>query len=192
LPFLGGLLFSSVFLGCKGSPAQDNFELKLRAYIDQIRVVDTHEHLRMHENVRAQGVNFFTIIGASYLKSDLISAGSPSFDNELIAEGDLDKLWSIYGPWLDKTRNTSYYGHLVEGFRVLYGFDEPYFTRENIGPLSSRIAINYSDYDSWYLKSFQAANLDLIFTHIPHIEIEGGFPFRLKLLYYKENHVFKR
>ncbi|MFC1544630.1 amidohydrolase family protein [Gemmatimonadota bacterium] len=161
---LFGVLLCSFFFNCHSSTADNDFHLRLKAYIDRIKVIDTHEHLRMNEGVRADGVNFFTILNASYLKSDLISAGSPSLDQGMIAEGDLDKLWSVYGSWLDMTRNTSYYGHLVEGFRVLYGFDEPYFTRENIKPLSVKITQNYSDYDAWYRKSFQTANLELMFN----------------------------
>ncbi len=182
------MLLCSFISGCDNGSSCDNINLRLKAYIDQIKVIDTHEHLRMKEAVRAGGVNFFTILNASYLKSDLISAGSPSLDQELIAEGDLDKLWSVYGPWLDLTRNTSYYGHLVEGFRVLYGFDEPYFTEENIKPLSAMIARNYSDYDSWYRESFQKANLELIFNDQYWSMFKTGLEFESYALVMRIDH----
>ncbi|MFC1613878.1 amidohydrolase family protein [Gemmatimonadota bacterium] len=188
VPLLFGVLLCTIFFSCHSFPADDNLNLRLKAYIDQIKVIDTHEHLRMNSSVKTGSVNFFTILNASYLKSDMISAGSPPLDDEMIAEGDLDKLWSAYGPWLDKTRNTSYYGHLVEGFRVLYGFDEPYFTRENIKPLSAKITRNYKDYDSWYRKSFQMANLELMFNDQYWSMFKTGLEFESYALVMRIDH----
>jgi len=61
-----------------------------------------------------------------------------------------------------------------------------YEKTSEVNPFSSK-------YDRWLSGDTQLSSQEIRgLTHIPHIEIEGGFPFRLKLLYYKENHVFKR
>jgi hypothetical protein len=59
-------------------------------------------------------------------------------DSKLIEAGDIDTLWAKYGAYLDYSRNTSYYGHLLAGFRLLYGFDESYFTERTSGHFRRR------------------------------------------------------
>jgi len=133
---------------------------RLRKFIDTIPVVDTHEHQRSYPEYDGHDVHFYTLLNHSYLRFDLYSAGAPVIEQERVIGGDLDSLWKTYGPYLDFTRNTSYYGHFLEGFRVLYGYGEKEFTDEGVKSLSAEIAENYAERESWYAKAFAKAGFE--------------------------------
>ena len=153
-----GIITCSVKTGDRGATYK-----RLKAYVDEIKVINTHDHQRLYPESRREKANVYTLIDRCYLRADLISAGSPKLDRELIDEGDLEKLWDRHGPYLDFTRDTSYYRHLVDGFRILYGFDEMYFTKDNIKELSLHIRRNYMNFDEWYDEAFKKANFELMF-----------------------------
>jgi len=133
-------------------------------HINTIKVIDTHEHQREPSNYVGYRYNFYTILAHSYLKSDLVSAGATPLRSDLIKQGNLDKLWDIYGQYLHYSRNTSYYSHLIRGFQVLYGFDQPYFSKEGIELLSEKIAENYDNRERWYEKAFNSAHFEIMFV----------------------------
>lgn len=137
---------------------------RLRKTINTIKVVNTHEHQRRPSEFEGQPYNFYTLLAYSYLKSDLVSAGAPRLRTELINRGNLDELWEMFGPYLDFSRNTSYYSHFLEGFRILYDFDESYFTEKGIKLLSEKIAENYSDRETWYRHAFNKAGFEVMFV----------------------------
>jgi hypothetical protein len=134
----------------------------LKIYIDSLKVIDTHQHQRLGPILRGGKVNFYTMLSATGLRTDLVSAGSPGLDADMIARSDLDSLWAVYGVFLDHCRNTSYYDQVVNGFRILYDMNEPYFTRDNIEKLSAQLAQNYENPQSWYREAFKKASLELM------------------------------
>jgi len=142
----------------------NSFHDRIREYIDTIRVVDTHEHQRWHPALEGHDFNFYTLVAHSYLKDDLVSAGAIPFKIEDVNRGDLDSLWETYGSYLEFSRNTSYYSHFHQGFKILYGYDEPYFTKEGIRSLSEQIAMNYNNRDAWYAQAFEKAGFDTMFV----------------------------
>jgi hypothetical protein len=136
----------------------------LRAYLDTIKVMNAHEHQRKFPEYDGHPYNFYTLLAHSYLQADLVSAGGPGLKTEDINNGDLDALWAAYGPSLDFSRNTSYYSHFLAGFRLLYGFEDPSFTEENVRALSTRIAENYSHWEEWYGEAFRRAGFETMFV----------------------------
>jgi hypothetical protein len=126
-------------------------------------VINTHEHQRIPAEYEGAEHNFYTILANTYLHADLVSAGAPAFGADVIKQSNPDELWTRYGRYLDFTRNTTYYSHFHAGIRVLYGLNEPYFTRQGIASLSEKIAENYSDRESWYEKSFEKAGFEVMF-----------------------------
>ncbi len=153
-------LLSGLISGCKKETSYD----QLKGYINSIQVINTHEHQRIPPEYEGYSYNFYTLLSKSYLQADLVSAGAPQLDQELIKKGDLDKLWEIYGPYLDYTRNTSYYSHFLQGFRTLYDFNDDYFTRDGIEALSEKIGKNYENQDEWYNKAFKKAGFETMFV----------------------------
>jgi hypothetical protein len=93
---------------------------RLKDYIDTIKVVNTHEHQRWFPQYENHDIIFYTLLNHSYLQADLVSAGAQRLDTETINRRDLEDLWDTQGRFLDFSRNTSYYSHFLEGFRILY------------------------------------------------------------------------
>ncbi len=156
------LLAITSFLLSLNSCKQESYYQNLRDFVDNIPIINTHEHQRFPARTEGQDFNFYHILNTSYLNADLVSAGSPFFDMEMINRGDLDELWATYGEYLDFTRNTSYYSHLLEGFKILYGFEDPYFTEENIRELSEKIKLNYSKEEEWYKEAYNKAGYEIM------------------------------
>jgi len=160
-----GLILSLVFLtGCNQQQTDSDAAIysSLKTYIDSIKVIDTHQHQRLGPILGGEEVNFYTILSTTGLRTDLVSAGAPGLDADMIKRGDLDSLWAVYGIFLDRCRNTSYYDHMVKEFRILYDMNEPYFTRDNIEKLSAQLARNYENPDRWYREAFRKASFELM------------------------------
>ncbi|MBW7995730.1 MAG: amidohydrolase family protein [Candidatus Glassbacteria bacterium] len=160
-----GLILPLIFLaGCGQQQTSVDAAIynSLKSYIDSIKVIDTHQHQKLSSILRGGEVNFYTILSTTGLGTDLVSAGSPGLDADMIERGDLDSLWKTYGVFLDRCRNTSVYGHLVQSFRILYDMDEPYFTRDNIEKLSAQLAHNYNNPESWYREALEKAPIELM------------------------------
>ena len=136
---------------------------RIRDHVDRIKVINTHEHQHWPEEYGDYSFRFYHLIAASYLASDISSAGTNAYDWKLIDSLSLDELWDVYGKALDYTRNTSYYSHFVKGFRKLYDFGDLYFTKDNIAKLSARIEKNYNNYKSWFDESFKKTGYELMF-----------------------------
>ena len=153
------VLFSAgIFGGCAHDDSR-TFQ-SLRDYIETIKVVDTHEHQRNRQDPD-QGVSFYTLLATTYLRSDLMSAGSPPLTSESVRANTLDENWETYGPYLELSKNTSYYAQFLSGFRKLYGYEEESFTKPGIARLSAQIDENYRDFDEWYATAFERSNIDV-------------------------------
>lgn len=135
----------------------------IRDHTDRIIVINAHEHQHWPEEYGDYSFRFYHLIAASYLAADVSSAGTNAYDWKLIDSLSTDNLWDIYGKALNYTRNTSYYSQFVKGFSKLYGFNDLYFTEENIKELSARIEDNYKNYRQWFDEAFHKAGFGLMF-----------------------------
>lgn len=144
--------------------AKTSIHEQLKDYIDTIKIINTHEHQRWYPQYDGHDINFYTLLNHSYLQADLVSAGAPRFDTEALNSGDLDSLWETYGRALDFSRSTSYYSHFLKGFKILYGYDEPFFTKEGIRALSEKITANYKNREDWYAEAFEKAGFETMFV----------------------------
>jgi hypothetical protein len=156
------VIISLFFLNSCGNKTDLVYQT-IRNHADQIKVIDAHEHQRWTEDLPASKFRFYQLLVASYLDDDLTSAKGVGFDMALLDTADLDDLWDKYGEALDYTRNTSYYGQFVKGFKKLYNFKDLFFTKENIEELSGSIENNYKDYRKWFDESFHKAGFELMF-----------------------------
>ncbi|HLN56840.1 MAG TPA: amidohydrolase family protein [Bacteroidales bacterium] len=130
--------------------------VKIRNHADEIKVINTHEHQHLPSEYGYPEFRFRNFLMTTYLAADVVSAGA-RVNPDSVKSG---KLWDTFGKPLDYTRATSYYSLLVEGFRLLYGFNEPYFTKENLQGLSARLEQNYKNYPEWFDKSFRKAGFE--------------------------------
>jgi hypothetical protein len=157
------LVLQAAFSFCCTRPSASPYS-RLRDYVDTIKVVNAHEHQRWFAEFEGHPYNLYTLLAYSYLQADLVSAGGPELKPEIVIQGDLEALWKTYGPYLDFSRNTSYYSQFLAGLRLLYGFSDPSFTKENIQALSAQIAANYSHREDWYEKAFRQAGFETMFV----------------------------
>jgi hypothetical protein len=157
------LVITSFLLINQCSINDDPVYRKIRDHTDWFKTINTHEHQHKPEEYGNYKFRFYQLVNASYLSADIRSAGANSFGWHMIDSLSLDDLWKLYGDALNYTRNTSYYSHFVEGFRILYGFNELYFNKNNIEKLSPLIEENYEDYNSWFDEAFKKAGFELMF-----------------------------
>ncbi|MEN8227596.1 MAG: amidohydrolase family protein [Bacteroidota bacterium] len=125
---------------------------RLEEFIDNIKVVNTHEHQRIPLYNADEKVTFYSFLSGSYLSGSLRLAG---------AGPDISS-WVKVGKYLDFSRNTSTYDCMIEGFRILYGFEERYFTEKNIDQLNKKISENYARFDQWYDEAFEKAGYEVM------------------------------
>lgn len=142
---------------------QQNTYQKIKNFADEVKVINTHEHQHWPEEYGDHTFRLFHLINASYLMSDIVSAGGYRLGLDVLDTLSLDAVWDSLGEPLNYTRNTSYYSHFIKGFQKLYDFNELYFTKTNIPLLSSEIEKNYSDYRPWFDASFHNAGFELMF-----------------------------
>jgi uncharacterized protein len=154
------IVLSLFFITVQCSTDDNAVYKKIRSHADEIKVIDTHSHLYFPEENGNHKVSLYHLIAQGYVMADLISAGSDGYNMNQLDTITADEFWNKYGKALNYCRNTSYYGYLIRGFQKLYGFDEPYFTKENLSALAAQVAKRYKDYESWFDEAFQKAGYD--------------------------------
>jgi hypothetical protein len=157
------LVFSSLAI-FQCQPQRDPLETNLRNAIDEIAIINTHEHQRSPHELPDEHYGFYHLLESSYLGSDVRSSGASGYKMELLDSLSQEELWECYGPGLNHSRNTSYYSHFIKGFKKQYGFDALYFTEENVSGLSKEIEKNYEDYGTWFDQAFNNAGFELMFN----------------------------
>jgi hypothetical protein len=104
------------------------FEERIKNAVDEIRIVDTHEHLRSEESMlegkEAESIDF-THLFQHYIIDDLNSAGYTAPVQQLVNNRDLPvkDRWEILEPFWKATRNTGYARAEIITARDLYGID---------------------------------------------------------------------
>ncbi len=144
------------------NPGDQTYQI-IKQSIDQIRVINAHEHQHWPENFGDHEFGFYHVLATTYLSSDIRSAGTSFGDLNELDTLSLEDAWDRVGVGLNYSRNTSYYNHFVKGLEKLYGFRDLYFTRENIEVLDNQIKTNYRNYDTWMDSAFHQAGFDIMF-----------------------------
>lgn len=100
---------------------------RLAAAIDNIRVVDTHEHISDEEVALDHEASFFDFF-EHYVSSDLVSAGMPFHDLEAMRDRAngfaLEDRWALMAPYWPYVRFTGYGQAMREYMRDLFDVDE--------------------------------------------------------------------
>lgn len=139
----GLLLIPAIIL----TSCQEKTYDKIRAYLETIEIVDTHEHLQLP----GDSADFYFLDKISYFSSDIISSGSPGYEILRKEKFDPEKLWDKFGKHYNSSRATSYHEQFMNTLRILYGYNKPYLVKEDIKPLYDRmLKNNYQNYDKWF------------------------------------------
>lgn len=98
---------------------------RLKNVVDEIWLVDTHEHLMMEVARLETKIDLFYLF-PHYASSDLVSSGMSPEDLEYIRnpENPLKERWNKFKPYWEKTRNTAYSKCLIIAVKDLFGIDD--------------------------------------------------------------------
>ena len=119
-------------------PQRGSLESNLVAAIDEIPLVNTHEHIIPEEERVGSHIDFFTLAG-HYALNDVISAGLSGDDLKLVRDEDAStqQRWQTFEPYWKNARFTGYGQALRIAIRDLYGVED--ISRDTLGPINDRI-----------------------------------------------------
>ncbi|SFJ50975.1 Amidohydrolase [Halobacillus dabanensis] len=131
-------------------------------YIENIRIIDGHEHLIPHSERKKMDADFFDLL--HYVRSDLITAGlDPSFFEDGHSMSDRERAELFLKYW-HKTKNTTYAQMLRWSVEDLYGMKD--WSVEGILELNKKVKKATYDPDHYRYVLKDKAGIDLAFTLI--------------------------
>ena len=177
-------------------PVNENIENA----VNEIRIVDTHEHL-MPEALRDEYAVDFGYLLAHYNTTDLVSSGMPLpllqsvrlpmyryelVFNEMLREGktilpleredlSLEERWQALEPYWERIRNTAYAKQTLLAIKDVFGFDD--LNGETYAPISQAIA--ESRVENWYgkvMKEMAKIDLSIVDIHTTAVDRELFVP----------------
>jgi hypothetical protein len=152
LPFL--ILILSLAAGCR----QSSYEM-MKSYIDEIKVIDTHEHQGMPWKKKYHCFDM-----GLYLHADLISAGMPEYPDSMERVHDAGEFWEHTQSYLRFCRGTSYHAQFINNYRQLYGFTGSELTRNDFLKFSEMMDRHFDDYLPWLESCCKRCNIELMLT----------------------------
>ncbi|MCM8830034.1 MAG: amidohydrolase [Candidatus Omnitrophica bacterium] len=113
-------------------------EKKLMKFMDEIEIIDCHEHLEPEDTRISKTLDVFTLF-SHYTKGDLLISGMKENDyNELYSQDvPLEIRWKKFTPFWKYIRHTSYSRAVLIALKKFYGFDD--ITEENYIVISQKI-----------------------------------------------------
>lgn len=130
---------SFLFLPLAARAASGTLYRQLLRSLESIETFDTHEHILAESDRVKLPVDFFTL-GSHYANNDMISAGLPPADAEMMGSDQVSaaQKWKAYEPWWRFARMTAYGEALRIAIRDIYGFGE--ITASTLPRISEAIA----------------------------------------------------
>jgi predicted TIM-barrel fold metal-dependent hydrolase len=114
------------------------FEKRISAFIDNMTVVDTHEHLMSKSALKQRTTLDFMVLLQHYSACDLQSAGSPSLstlrEDTILS---IKEKWEILKPFWENSKNTAYNRASLLAADKLFGIDD--INETTVKLLSERI-----------------------------------------------------
>jgi hypothetical protein len=158
------------------------FEDRIRQAVNDIWIIDTHEHLSMEEDMikenEAQPFDF-THLFVEYIRDDLRSAGYIGAIEQMVNNRNLPlrERWHILEPFWNATRNTGYARVVVIAAKDLYGIEE--LNSGTVELLSDNINKSYQP--GWYKSVLKdRARIDLSILDIGHIKPDTAFYYHVE------------
>lgn len=134
---------------------------RIRAEIESIAVLDTHEHLYFPHELEVMERIDFGMLFRHYTNSDLCSAGMP--EDQIAQVWDMNsplsplEKWRLIKPWWERSWNTGYCEAIRIAMRDLYGIEE--LSDKTVEPLSEKMnAVNRT---TWTREVFDKVGIDI-------------------------------
>ncbi|NQT27745.1 amidohydrolase family protein [candidate division KSB1 bacterium] len=142
---LAGLLFAQIQVRELPEPG---FEERIREYVNDLWIVDTHEHLAKEEGMLERSDLDFTLLWNHYAKDDLISSGMGSAVYSMVKNPEISVAdrWEIFKPFWEASRNTGYNRMCLVVMEGLFGILD--LNDDTVVELSEQIQAAYMP--GWY------------------------------------------
>lgn len=163
---------------------QTQLYARLKAAIDAVPAIDTHDHLRPFDQIpfrdetdRGPGMTLHGIWRGSYYTWTNPLAPWP-------AGRPFEAWWEQARHDFDDARATSFYRYLLPAFRDLYGVDFETMTDEQARQLNDRIFANYQDARWLEEVVTRRANIELMFIdpYWARLQFEKAYRFSVPVL----------
>jgi uncharacterized protein len=157
---------------------------RVKAHLDGVAAIDTHDHLwpfeklpALVETERGKGVNLASLWRNSYYT--WINPLTPWKPGQ-----KFDDWWAVAKNDFANARATSFYRYQLPAFQDLYGVDFDRITDEQARQLDERIYRNYLDQRWLYEVVTQKANIELMFNdpYWGRYTFEPEYPFAVRVL----------
>ena len=119
------------------------FEARIEKFVNEIKLIDTHEHLITEEERIAKADQLdFTYLFSHYTNEDLVSSSNMKGIVNIVFSNDfpLEERWELFKPLFKETRNTAYTRATILAAKDIYGIDD--INDETYAILSKKIREN--------------------------------------------------
>jgi hypothetical protein len=140
---------------------EDGYQNRIKTFIDNLKVIDTHEHLIPQNKLHESTSYDFMLLLAHYSNSDIISSGLPQdlFGKLMKDSLTTEKKWEILKPYWERCFNTAYCRNALYASRNLFGIDS--FNDSSVIVLSDRIKEAYKNQD-WFYDVLDKGNIEWV------------------------------
>src|SRR5262245_52452544 len=154
---------------------------RLKAALDTVPAIDTHDHLQPFENLPGYGE---TDRGRGMTLAGLWRNSYYTWFNPLTAwkpGGRFDDWWMKAKLDFVNASATSFYRYQLPAFQDLYGVDFESISDEQARALNDRIFENYRDQKWLYHVITERANIELMFNdpHWARLKLTTYYPFEV-------------
>lgn len=135
----------------------------IKTAVDQVRIIDTHEHLIQEKERTSRIADPFEMFFSHYASSDLVSSGMMIEELENIRNPrlPLEDRWKILEPFWQDIQNTGYVRAINIAVRDLYNLNG--ITKDTYKELASRMrAANKPGIYKWLLKEKSGIDLSIV------------------------------
>ncbi len=155
---------------------KDGLATRIRNEIDEIYLVDTHEHTVPERARNEEPTDFFSVWLLHYASSDLVSAGMsiPTLERIRDSSRPLEERWGDFAPFWKHARSTGYGRALILAARDLFGIGD--INESTWRELSEKISA--ANQPGWYRKvmkeqaRIEVAILDPIYYESDPVDYE--------------------
>jgi predicted TIM-barrel fold metal-dependent hydrolase len=157
---------------------------RLKAELDAVAAIDTHDHPMPFETLRGR---VETENGTGMTLHSLWQSSYYTWFNPLTpwpASGRFDDWWPEAKRDFDNARATSFYRYQLPAFSDLYGVDFDSITDEQARTLNDRIFENYQSTNWFYHVIAERANIELMFIdpYWARFSFTNAYPFAVLVL----------
>jgi hypothetical protein len=148
----------------------------LEEFINEIWIVDTHEHITPEEERVREIADPLKIFLAHYVSSDLISAGLSLDEYAKVMNDKIPILnrWKIVEPYWSKACNTAYFESIKIAVKDLYGIDE--INENTIKELAGKMKeANKKGLYRWILKDKAKIEMAIHDSTIDYVDVDREF-----------------